>query len=122
MELDKNNIELWKHVQRTDVKAVKKVNVGARKFSAIDAYYQIELATKIWGSMGKKWGVKSDSEVFHEFKVGQKSINDIQVDLMMCRYTATFFYPDGEIPINASVKVSYVSSTNKHMFDDDYAK
>jgi len=122
MELDKKNIELWQQVQRTDSSYVKKVSVGKRSFSAIDAHYQLQIATQIWGSMGVKWGIRSNSETFNEFRVGQKLLGDVQVDLMLCRYTATFFYPDGEIPISAAVKVSYVSGGGKHILDDDYAK
>mgnify|MGYP003113333553 CR=1 FL=1 len=58
----KNNLKLWDSVQKTDPKYTKEVNFG-RKFTSINAHYQVKCMTKEFGPKGKGWGV--DDEVFH---------------------------------------------------------
>lgn len=51
----KDNMELWNKVCRTDPAHTK--HVGQRGgFTAIDAMYQIECATKEFGPVGVGWG------------------------------------------------------------------
>jgi len=112
--------ELWSKVQYTEGIRTKKVTNGARSFNAIDAHYQLLVATKLWGAFGGAWGIKNES--FHNFKVGQKVIGDTQADIMLCQYSAIFFYPNGEFPISSATKISYLTNTGKHKLEDDYAK
>lgn len=58
----KNNLKLWTSVQKTDPKYTKQVNFG-RKFTSINAHYQVKCMTEAFGQKGKSWGVKD--EVFH---------------------------------------------------------
>ena len=58
----KNNLKLWNSVQKTDPKYTKTVNFG-RKFTSINAHYQVKCMTEAFGQKGKSWGVKD--EVFH---------------------------------------------------------
>lgn len=55
MEEAKNNLELWDRVSKTNPFNTKKVDYG-RQFTAIDAMYQIQQATKEFGVAGKGWG------------------------------------------------------------------
>lgn len=50
-----NNLELWDSVSRTDPKHTKKVNQRGG-FTAIDAHYQVQQATKAFGPVGIGWG------------------------------------------------------------------
>ena len=50
-----NNMELWNKVSITDPNHTKKVNQRGG-FTAIDAHYQIQEATRAFGPIGKGWG------------------------------------------------------------------
>jgi len=54
-----NQMKLWNAVQKTDPKYTKDVAFG-RKFTAINAQYQIMEATKTWGPMGHRWWIESE--------------------------------------------------------------
>lgn len=51
-----DNLALWESVSTTDPANVKPVSLGARRFSAIDAYSQIRAATEAFGPVGSGWG------------------------------------------------------------------
>ena len=51
-------MELWNSVCKTNPKHTTEITIGKRKFTGIDAYYQIETATKLWGPYGKRWGLQ----------------------------------------------------------------
>ena len=87
------NMELWNKVCRTDPEHTKHVNQRGG-FTAIDAMYQIQEATKVFGPVGKGWGwdfelsypsndtVVAIVELWHTDRtytvkqVGQKSLNN----------------------------------------------
>lgn len=50
-----NNMQLWNNVCTTDAGHTKRVEFG-RKFTAIDAMYQIKSATEQFGVAGEGWG------------------------------------------------------------------
>jgi hypothetical protein len=50
-----DNLERWRRVEVTDPDHTKPVSFG-RKFTAIDAHYQVKMATKEFGSVGEGWG------------------------------------------------------------------
>ena len=57
-EMDKrreNNMRIWNAVCKTDPEHTKPVEFG-RKFTAIDAHYQIQEATRQFGPIGEGWG------------------------------------------------------------------
>lgn len=58
------NMDFWNSVQETDMAHTKEVKYGSRHFTSIDAYWQIEKCTKLWGAYGVKWGLK-DITVTH---------------------------------------------------------
>ena len=51
-----DNMKIWNAVSETKPSQTKKVRQGARQFTAIDAYSQIEAATEQFGPVGKGWG------------------------------------------------------------------
>lgn len=58
-----SNMKLWDSVAKTDPKHTKKVEFG-RKFTAIDAHYQVREATRAFGPIGKGWGVINGDPIF----------------------------------------------------------
>lgn len=57
------NMRIWNAVCKTDPKHTKPVEFG-RKFTAIDAHYQIQEATRIFGPVGEGWGYDVGELVF----------------------------------------------------------
>ena len=49
------NMRVWKEVAVTDPRHTKVVQKG-RKFTAIDAMYQVQRATEVFGPVGEGWG------------------------------------------------------------------
>lgn len=58
-----NNLDLWNRVEKTDPTHTKKVEFG-RKFTAIDAMYQIKMATEQFGEAGTGWGWSFSEPLF----------------------------------------------------------
>jgi len=102
-EVKKGNMKLWNAVEKTNPYFTKAVNYGKMHYTAISAYYQIKVATSIWGPYGSTWGLK-DSEL---------NITKI-MDTDMVIYKAIFYYPEGSFEIRNSIKVS--------ASDDDFLK
>lgn len=59
----KDNLALWNKVKTTDPKHTKKVEFD-RKFTAIDAMYQIQTATEQFGAAGEGWGWSFGEPIF----------------------------------------------------------
>lgn len=58
-----DNMELWNKVCKTDPEHTKKVNQRGG-FTAIDAMYQIQTATEVFGAVGKGWGWNFSAPIF----------------------------------------------------------
>jgi len=58
-----SNLELWNAVCKTDPKHTKKVSQRGG-FTAIDAHYQIESATRQFGPIGIGWGYVTGEPIF----------------------------------------------------------
>lgn len=113
----KDNLELWNRVEKTDPKYTKEVGYG-RKFTSVNAQYQIKNATREWGFYGSTWGIK-----FIEYDI----IRDLPNGEELVLAKAVFFYPDGEFPISSTIKmVSFSPKTQskpeKLHLDDEWAK
>ena len=78
-----DNMFLWNQVCETDPHHTRRVNQRGG-FTAIDAQWQIENATRLWGPYGFRWGLKDC-----EFK-GLYSNGDTLVELAL---DAKFYYP-----------------------------
>ena len=87
-------MRIWDKVCNTDKLHTKEVKYGSRKFTAIDAQYQIMEATKLWGPYGHEWGVR-------DCKYGM--INDSQGNPKEIYLDARFFYPHGVEPSDKEI-------------------
>ena len=59
------NMKIWDAVSKTDPSHTKKVNQRGG-FTAIDAHYQIQLATEQFGPIGKGWGFVTGDPLFQD--------------------------------------------------------
>ena len=50
------NMRIWDAVSKTDPKHTKPVAFGARRFTSIDAHWQVMRATETFGPIGEGWG------------------------------------------------------------------
>jgi len=94
-------LELWNQVCTTDPVALKKVELGRRKFSDIDITYSIKRATELWGPFGGNWGLR-----------GQRITMLGDVGMLM---EAEFYYPYGAFPIAADLQYESRGETAKKL-------
>ncbi len=86
------NLQLWKLVEKSDLNHTRQFEYeNGKKLITIDAYYQIKVATAIWGSYGGKWGFKKISVT----QIGSTAL-----------YKAVFSYPGGEFEIINSISIA----------------
>ena len=94
MKDKEKNLDLWLKVSKTNPKHTKSVRSGGRTFTAIDAYYQIYVATALWGEYGKDWGLFDIEHSTIDLHKGQKLLTG----------KAIFKAPNGvNFPIHSSV-------------------
>tara|TARA_R100001463_G_scaffold63541_1_gene116620 strand:- start:90 stop:701 length:612 start_codon:yes stop_codon:yes gene_type:complete len=79
--MNKDNMKLWNAVEKTNPKYTKQVGFG-RKFTSINAQYQVRCATEQFGAFGDGWGIKD--EFFNPIIEG------------MIGYTAILWYKNAE--------------------------
>jgi len=64
-----SNLQFWRSVEKTNPKYTKKVKIGARQFTTIDAAYQMRNFTAEFGMYGVGWGI--DNERFtYQMEIG----------------------------------------------------
>ena len=107
------NLELWDSVKDTDPQYTRPESEQGFDYTAIKPMYHIHKATELWGPLGSSWGVKSVSfnnfpvgETLSEYELNGKKITD-KITLLMCNYTAIFYYPGGEFPITAAIQITF---------------
>jgi len=105
----KDNLELWKSVERTNPNYTKKAKIGGMTITAIAPQYQIMMVTEKFGVYGKAWGFKN---IELDYSMIEK------YDLVV--FKGTFFFPEGEFEIINSIKL-YINNA-KTMLDDNFAK
>ncbi len=106
------NMKLWDSVCVTDPAVTKAVSMGQRKYTAICAQFQVKEATRLWGSMGGKWGVRDESYNIH----GEPEKSEY------CVYLGTLYYPDGEILIHSDIEIQFSSGKRKGLYNEDFSK
>lgn len=112
--MTKNNLELWSKVEKTDPKHTKLAGYGTRKFTSINAQYQLRQATEQWGSYGDTWGIK---DIKYQF------LSDLPHNQVMALAYVVFYYPGGEFPISSTIMVvSYSVKNSSNRVDDEWAK
>ncbi len=89
------NMKIWNAVCTTDPKYTKKVNQRGG-FTAIDAQYQIQTATEMFGAFGTGWGVKDET-----FNI----INNMVIYQAILWYDFSGYADEAEIPIHSSLAV-----------------
>ncbi len=110
--MQKNNMKIWDAVCKTDKANTKDVSYGKRKFTAIDAYSQIEKATKLWGAIGTGW------------KVEQSIIRETDSELVML-IAVLYLVDDNAIwsdPVYGYGCVSINPSKTNHAQNDSHKK
>jgi len=119
MDKKKDNLELWNKVEKTDPKYTKEVGFG-RKFTSVNAQYQVRNATEQWGLYGAYWGIKDIDYTF---------INDLPHGEILVLAKAIFFFPSvgehhaGEFPISSTIKMVSFSKKDQSLHtDDEWAK
>lgn len=105
----KDNLSFWESVQTTDPNFTKEVGFG-RKFTSINAQYQVREITRAFGKIGQGWGVCE--EQFY-------SLNGI--DGLVC-YQAKLWYKDGIDKYYFDINSSIASHNGKGKLDDECFK
>lgn len=132
METNKDNLELWHKVEKTNPKYTKNAKVGGNAITAIAPQYQIMNVTEQFGSYGSTWGFK-DIELdyslvtvpFRREKTegvypNKKVVGMEDAYMGLVVFKAIFFYPDGEFPIINSI--SLFTNNDMTKIDDNFAK
>jgi hypothetical protein len=101
------NMELWLAVETTDPAYTKKVNQRGG-FTAIDAQWQLMVATQQWGPYGTSWGVKDLS--YDYVRVGD-TIAEVGLE-------ATFWYPGGEFSLGTDMLYRPGNESKKKLLTD----
>lgn len=131
-ENQKDNLELWHKVEKTNPKYTKNAKVGGNAITSISPQFQIMNVTEQFGSYGSTWGFKDieldyslvNTPFKREKKEGvypnQKVVGLEDAVMGLVVFKATFFYPSGEFPIINSISLF----TNNEMtkIDDNFAK
>tara|TARA_Y100001938_G_C8101776_1_gene442450 strand:+ start:7528 stop:8172 length:645 start_codon:yes stop_codon:yes gene_type:complete len=101
------NMELWNSVEKTNPKYTKKLGFG-RKFTTVNAYYQIQTATEQFGPYGDGWGVSNEN------------FNMVCDGLL--GYQATFWYKLGEDKHSYPINSCIATHNSKGKLDDEIYK
>ena len=104
----KDNLELWKSVEKTNPKYTRKANVKGNHITSIAPQYQIMNATEKFGVYGKAWGFR------------QMDIDYTLMSLGLVSFKATFYFPGGEFETINSVQLYLDNAKTK--IDDNFAK
>lgn len=105
--MNKDNMKLWKAVEKTNPKYTKQVGFG-RKFTSINAQYQVMCATEQFGAFGKGWGI--EKEFFNPIIEG------------MIGYTADLWWIDSEGKNRFEINSSIATHNKSGKLDDECYK
>ena len=106
---NKDNLELWKKVEKTNPNYTKKANVKGNNITSIAPQFQIMNATEHFGIYGVTWG-------FKDIKIDYTLVNSTG----LIYWHAIFFFPNGEFPATNSISVWRDGARTKP--DDQFAK
>lgn len=126
----KENLKLWKSVEKTPPDMTKEVAFGKRKFTTIDPQWQMRVATALWGPYGHRWGLRDLKYQLVETKGSDKvslaTIHDKVVHSaeQMVEYIdysiileAEFFYP-----VDSETASFPIINDDKYRVGDDTLK
>jgi hypothetical protein len=100
------NMKLWKKVCKTDPAFTKEVSGFGQKYTAIDAQYQIQNATKEFGPYGKTWGLK---------ETNFSRIDGLPNGEIILVLNAVFFAPEIQFPVSSSIKLTAWVKSSKYL-------
>ena len=100
-------MELWKAVEKTNPKYTKQVGFG-RKFTSVQAQYQIMCATEQFGPFGQGWGIRN--EFFNPVIEG------------MIGYTAILWWKNGDDKNEFDINSSIATHNKSGKLDDECYK
>jgi hypothetical protein len=115
---DNSNMRLWDRFKTTDPAHTKAVTFG-RKFTSIDAHWQIQRMTEELGPIGEGWGYRTEH--------GIHDLSHCIEHLTMAWCDVTIWWKDGDGrreygPIRGAVELTSKSASGKLVFDDDAPK
>lgn len=55
----RENLKLWRAVEKTPPDMTKEVKFGKRHYTTIDPQWQMRVATALWGPYGHRWGMRN---------------------------------------------------------------
>tara|TARA_Y100000593_G_scaffold85522_1_gene162679 strand:+ start:1000 stop:1605 length:606 start_codon:yes stop_codon:yes gene_type:complete len=102
-----NNLLFWESVQTTDPNFTKEVGFG-RKFTSINAQYQIREVSRAFGRIGQGWGITSE----HFWMVCDG----------LLAYQAILWYMDGDNRCEYNINSSIATHNGKGKLDDECFK
>lgn len=105
----KDNLTFWDSVQTTDPNFTKEVGFG-RKFTSINAQYQVREITRAFGKIGQGWGIKN--EQFYNLN---------GVDGLICYQAVLWYLDDGQV-CEYDINSSITSHNGKGKLDDECFK
>ena len=108
-ETKNKNMELWDQVCVTDPGITRPVELGRRKFTAVDAQHQIKRATELWGPYGDKWGVMACKYDY---------VRDAKGEPVEATLEACFMYPTATFAISTDIAYKPGNDTRKKLLTD----
>ena len=105
--MSKENMKLWNAVEKTNPKYTKQVGFG-RKFTTVNAQYQVRCATEQFGPLGKGWGI--DNEFFNPVIEG------------LIGYTAKLWWQDSDGKHSFDINASISTHSKSGKLDDECFK
>ena len=90
----RENLKLWKSVEKTPPDMTKLVSFGKRKYTTIDPQWQLRVATALWGPYGHRWGMRNLDCKMVDVHASDTQGHYLESSVFL---KADFFYPvDGE--------------------------
>ena len=104
-----DNMQLWGQVEKTNPQHTKEVKFG-RRFTAIDAHYQIQRATEMFGPCGQGWGIRNS-----QYQI--LTIDPTDAHYSLLQFTAQLWYimdgKEGAFDIAADIELFEWSEKNQ---------
>ena len=125
-EQQSENLKLWNAVRHVDAAHVKSVEMGKRKFTAVDATWIKERATALWGPYGAEWGLRKirlrnrgqSKRTWTETDDRQRQITCEEPLPAEVEMLAEFYWPGGSFAVTADWPCRKGSDTNKKLQTD----
>ncbi len=86
----RENLKLWKSVEKTPPNMTKNVSFGKRHYTTVDPQWQMRVATALWGPYGHRWGMRNI-----DYKIVETHEKDAEGRYVSSAIIlkAEFFYP-----------------------------